>query len=246
MFQVISTEELTELNAQFEDRSPQDVLKWAFDTYGDNFAVVTSFQPTGIVTLHMLSEIAPKTPILTLDTGLLFTETYALMDDLESRLNLNLHRITAEFTVAQQATAHGDKLWEHDPDRCCDMRKTVPLKNALEGYSAWVTGLRRDQSSTRAYTPFVTWDSRNNMMKLCPFATWTEEMIWTYIHAYELPYNDLHDRGYPTIGCYPCTQAVLDGDDPRAGRWSNHNKTECGIHFVTIETSHKSEEENNE
>ena len=240
----LSAQRIETLQAKFEDSNPQAVLKWASDTYGDQFVVVTSFQPTGIVTVHMLSEIAPKTSVYTLDTGLLFDETYTLINQLEAQLKLKLTRITAELSVQQQAEKHGDELWKRDPDDCCNRRKTIPLRHALKGFSAWATGLRRDQSEKRANTPIISWDSRYNMIKLCPFATWTEAMIWTYIHAYELPYNDLHDKGYPTIGCYPCTKTVLDGEDPRSGRWSNHTKTECGIHFDTTHSTEKDQENN--
>jgi phosphoadenosine phosphosulfate reductase len=217
-----------------ESESPSEILRWATQEYGMALAVVTSFQPTGIVTLHMLQSIAPDTPILTLDTEFLFPETHALMDELTERFELNLKRIKPALSPAQQAAAHGDKLWERDPDQCCHIRKTVPLKQALRGYNAWVTGLRRDQSPQRAKTPIISWDNRNGLVKLCPFANWTEDMMWTYIHAHELPYNTLHDRGYPSIGCTHCTKAVAAGDDPRSGRWSNHQKTECGIHVALV------------
>jgi len=220
------------LNTEFETTYPQAALQWAAETYGDKLAVVTSFQPTGIVTLHMLSEIAPKTPVLTLDTGLLFPETYAVMDELERRLNLNLIRVRPAQTVTQQAETEGANLWEREPDRCCNLRKTIPLKNALDRYEAWITGLRRDQSAGRSGIPIVSWDAKYNNVKLSPLAKWTEEMVWTYIHAHELPYNTLHDQNYPSIGCYPCTQpAAPDALDKRAGRWSGHEKTECGIHI---------------
>jgi phosphoadenosine phosphosulfate reductase len=228
------TIDLASLNNQFETAYPQDVLRWAAETYGDQLAVVTSFQPTGIVTLHMLSEVAPNTPVLTLDTGLLFPETYALMDNLESLFNLNLIRVRPALTVAQQTDVHGAELWTSNPDQCCNIRKTVPLDEALVGYEAWVTGLRRDQSEGRQNTPIISWDKKHQKVKLSPLATWTEEMIWTYIRAHELPYNELHDRNYPTIGCYPCTQPVApDVTDKRAGRWVGHGKTECGIHIAT-------------
>ena len=222
---------LESLNQTFEAAYPQDVLRWAVEAYGERLAVVTSFQPTGIVTLHMLSEIAPRTPVLTLDTGLLFPETYALMDELEARLSLNLTRIRPAQTVAQQADAYGTKLWARDPDLCCNLRKTAPLANALAGREAWVTGLRRDQSSGRRATPIVSWDAKYTNVKLSPLATWSEDMVWTYIQAHELPYNVLHDRGYPSIGCATCTlPAAPDAADKRAGRWVGHGKTECGIH----------------
>lgn len=230
----VAADDLTELSSHFETAYPQDILRWAAENFGDQLAVVTSFQPTGIVTLHMLSEIAPNTPVLTLDTGLLFPETYALMDELEERLKLNLIRIRPEQTVAEQDAAHGPKLWEREPDQCCNLRKTVPLANVLKDYSAWITGLRRDQSAGRSNTPIVSWDKKYNNVKLSPFATWTEDMMWTYIHAHGLPYNALHEQNYPSIGCYPCTQSVSpDAVDKRAGRWSKHEKTECGIHIAT-------------
>ncbi len=218
---------------RLESAPPQDILRWAAETYGDKLAVVTSFQPTGIVTLHMLSEIAPETTVLTLDTGLLFPETDSLIDRLEQRFNLRLVRVRPRQTVAQQAVSHGPALWEREPDLCCNLRKTIPLDQALRGYDAWIAGLRRDQSEGRATVPVVAWDKKYQKVKLCPFVTWTEEMIWTYIAAYELPYNPLHDRNYPSIGCYPCTRAIEPGtEDKRAGRWAKRSKTECGLHLA--------------
>ncbi len=223
---------LEQLNTTFETAYPQEILGWAAHTYGDGLAVVTSFQPTGIVTLHMLRSIAPDTPVLTLDTGLLFPETYALIDEVEKLLGLHVIRIRPAQTVDQQADTYGPNLWEHDPDCCCQLRKIAPLNEALKGYDAWVTGLRRDQYAGRRETPIVSWDDKRQMVKLSPLATWTEAMVWTYIQAHELPHNRLHDQGYPSIGCYPCTQAVAPGsEDRRAGRWAGHAKTECGIHI---------------
>jgi phosphoadenosine phosphosulfate reductase len=230
------------LNAAFETASPQDILRWTAETYGDKLVVVTSFQPTGIVTLHMLSQIAPQTQVLTLDTGLLFPETHRLMDTLEQQLNLRLIHIRPPETVEQQAVNYGANLWEREPDRCCNLRKTVPLGQALAGYRAWITGLRRDQSSRRRATPIVSWDTKYHIVKLSPLATWTDEMVWTYIRAHDLPYNPLHDQHYPSIGCFPCTQPVaLNVSDKRAGRWAQHDKTECGIHLSTpLQGEHQS------
>lgn len=221
-------------SSQLESASPQEILRWATETYGDKLAIVTSFQITGIVTLHMLKDIAPHTPVLTLDTGYLFPETYDLMDTLEQQFNLNLIRVKPRQTPKQQSRDYGDRLWERNPDRCCHLRKTIPLRDALEGYEGWVTGLRRDQSESRANTPIVSIDKRTRLIKVAPFANWTEEMLWTYIHAYELPYNELHDKGYPSIGCWTCTKAIGEGDDARSGRWSNSSKTECGIHVELV------------
>jgi len=210
---------------------PEDILHWAENAYHERLAVVTSFQITGIVTLHMMRELGLKVDVLTVDTELLFPETYDLMNRLQDTLKFNLIPVKAELNVSQQAAKYGDTLWSRDPDSCCQMRKVVPLDKALVGYDAWITGLRRDQSKTRSTIQAISWDKRNEKVKISPLVDWTEEMVWTYIHAYDLPYNPLHDKGYPTIGCWPCTQAVSDGGDLRAGRWVGTAKTECGIHL---------------
>ena len=202
------------------------------EQFGERLTVVTSFQPTGIVTLHMLQEIAPDLTILTLDTGLLFPETLALTDQLETLWGLNLVRVRPRQSVAEQALEYGDALWATEADRCCNLRKTQPLDAALAPFDAWITGLRRDQSDGRRETPIVSWDDKRGKVKLSPFATWTEEMVWTYLHVHNLPYNTLHDQQYPSIGCQPCTRPIAEGEDKRSGRWFGQAKTECGIHFA--------------
>lgn len=230
---VFTEQEIAHLQHDFEAASPNSVLRWAAHTFGSRLAVVSSFQPTGIVTAHMLSQIAPQTVFITLDTGLLFPETYRLMDELESSLHLNLIRVRPASHILAQDNAPGKPLWERNPDECCYARKVAPLNAALQGFDAWITGLRRDQSAQRASTPVIDFDpQRPGVVKLAPFATWDESMIWTYIHAHDLPYNELHDRGYPSIGCWPCTRPVKPGEDIRAGRWSNSTKTECGLHIA--------------
>lgn len=233
----LSEHELHQLQTAFEDTSPPEILQWAVANFGEKLAIVTSFQPTGIVTLHMLQHIAPRLTVITLDTELLFPETYNLIDEIENRFNLNLIRVKPQQTVAEQAQRFGEALWERQPNRCCHLRKVLPLRQALAPYHAWITGLRRDQSEGRSTVPIIDYDQPNDMIKLSPLATWTEDMVWAYIRSYHLPYNPLHDQGYPSIGCLPCTQAVLDGADKRSGRWVNQNKTECGIHLpLPIET----------
>ena len=228
---MLEQDAIHDISLQLEQAQPQEILEWAVETYNYSLVVVTSCQPTGIVTLHMMQEIAPDVSIVTLDTGLLFPETHALMDRLETRFGIEIQRVRPEQTVDEQARQHGDALWERDPDQCCYLRKVRPLRQALGGYDAWVTGLRRDQSPRRANTPIVSWDEQYQMVKLCPLATWTESMVWTYVKAHDLPYNALHDRGYTSIGCQACTRAVSTGNDTRAGRWSDRAKTECGIHY---------------
>lgn len=219
------------LNARFEKASPQEILTWAVEHFGDRLALVTSLQPTGIITLHMLQTIAPSLSTLILDTSLLFPETYSLIDDIETTFNKKLTRVRPGLSLEQQAAQYGDALWAQNPDLCCNLRKTIPLGDALAPFEAWITGIRRDQASTRRQTQIVSWDAKNGKVKLAPFATWTEEMIWTWIQAYELPYNRLHDQNYPSIGCVPCTRAVAPGEDIRSGRWTGTGKVECGIHM---------------
>jgi phosphoadenosine phosphosulfate reductase len=223
---------LNALNQQFERATPKTILRWAAQTYGDKLAIVTSLQPTGIVALHMLTELRDELDvfphILTVDTGLLFPETYALIDEVEARFGIEIKRVTPKQSVEQQNEAHGDSLWASNPDACCNLRKVVPLAQALDGYSAWVAGLRRDQPG-RGGTPLLSFDKKHKKMKLSPFANWNEETLNIYIQMYDLPVNPLHAQGYPTIGCVTCTQPVTNGDS-RAGRWVGHDKRECGIH----------------
>lgn len=223
----ISENEIQQLQADLENAYPQEILKWAHDYYGDKLVVITSFQTTGIVTLHMLRQISDNVQVMTLDTGLLFPETYQLIDDVEAALDISVQRIKPNLSLPTQAREHGSLLWETNPDKCCNLRKTIPLGESLQNYDGWVTGLRRDQSPSRANIPVLEWDEGYDMLKLMPFATWTDDMMWTYLKAHELPFNPLHERGYPSIGCYTCTLAGKG----RNGRWSNKTKTECGIHI---------------
>lgn len=231
-----SPAQLPALNNRFDNAHPRIILDWVLRHYDRRLAIVTSFQPTGIVTLHLLHEMIGSRglsmpDVLTLDTGHLFDESLALMDALEERLDLHLIRVRPALTVEEQAQMYGPALWERCPDLCCHLRKVEPLRQALNDYDAWLTGLRRDQSRTRQTTPVFGWEGQYDRLKVAPLVTWNEDMIWTYIHAHDLPYNPLHDRGFPSIGCAPCTQPVSSHNgDKRAGRWSNRPKTECGIH----------------
>ena len=223
---------LPSLNRRFAKLEPEDVLNWGLTTFGQQTAVATGFGPTGIILLHMISQIRPKAQVFYLQTDLFFPETLALRDELAERLNINFIEVHSELSLDQQSRQYGPELWKHNPDLCCQLRKINPMRKFLSGKKAWVTGLRRDQSSTRANIELVSWDSANHLLKLCPLALWTRKQVWDYIYTHNLPYNELHDRGYPSIGCQPCTKpAAIGSGDERAGRWSNLDKTECGIHF---------------
>ena len=221
----------TAANAILETYDLRRRLQWGLETYGDGLAFVTSFGPSGMVILDQLVQLKSDLRVITVDTGALFPETHALMDTTVKHypaITLDVHR--SALTPDEQAQKFGANLWDSDPDTCCFVRKVVPLANALAPYTAWITGIRRDQTTYRASTPFVRWDERHEMVKFAPIADWDERQIWDYIHAHKLPYNALHNRGYPSVGCTPCTRAIQPGEDLRAGRWDGKPKSECGIH----------------
>ena len=215
---MIAETDLPDIQNRFAHADAPALLAWAAQNL--RLVTVTSFQPTGIVILHLLQDIAPGLPVYTLDTGYLFPETYQLIDEIEARFRLKLTRVRPAPEVDDDPTS----------DQCCARRKVLPLRSAITGFEAWISGLRRDQSPGRAETPLIQWDARNGMVKLAPLALWRESDVWDYIHTHRLPYNPLHDQGYPSIGCWPCT-VPAQGQDSRAGRWPGSVKTECGLHL---------------
>ncbi len=222
---------IKELNTYLGGLNLDERLDWAVQTYGQGLAFVTSFGLSGIVLLDHLVRIQPDITLTTVDTGFLFDETHALMDAVRRHyptVEIDVHR--PELMPAQRVEQLAPRLWELDPDTCCFVRKIVPLAKALIKYTAWITGIRRDQSTGRAQTPFIRWDKRHEMIKLALLADWRKDEVWDYIRAHSLPYNALHDKSYPSIGCTHCTRPVKPGDDPRSGRWPGKKKTECGIH----------------
>lgn len=218
---------LSQLNRWFAHEPPEALLHWALETFESGVALGTGFGPSGIVLMHMVAQIRPETTIFYLDTGFLFAETYALRDRLEKRLGICLTRLHAGDPPAEPSACP----WHQDPDGCCYRRKVVPLQRFLATRDVWITGLRRDQSSGRAQTQLLEWSSANGVIKLNPLAYWPDAQVWGYIKEHEFPYNPLHDEGYPSLGCWPCTRPVQPGEAPRAGRWPGTNKTECGIHI---------------
>lgn len=238
--QKLSPELLDNLNAQFEVAGPDEVLLWAYHTFGSDMTLGTGFGPSGMFLIYRLWELGVEIPIFYLDTNLLFDETYELKDRIEERYDFEITRVTPELSVDEQAEKYGDELWNKNPNRCCYLRKVRPLRNYLSDKRAWVTGIRRSQSESRRDTQFVEWDPENNVVKINPLASWTGDEVWNYIRSKGLPYNPLHDEGYPSIGCIPCTQPA-DGktDDRRTGRWNGSDKTECGIHLPTQQKNGK-------
>lgn len=226
----MTIDDIQKVGSLLEGAYPEDVLEWAFDTFGDRVAMATGFGPSGVSLMHMLSRVQRDATVFYLDTDLLFPETHDLKRRLSDLLGIRIARIHSGLSLQDQGRKEGPNLWRTNPDRCCFLRKVRPLRQFLSTKDAWITGIRRDQSPTRHGIRVVEWDPAHELVKINPLATWTEAQIWQYIQLHDLPYNPLHDRGYPSVGCIPCTHPVEDGDDPRAGRWKGHEKLECGIH----------------
>jgi phosphoadenosine phosphosulfate reductase len=215
--------------AELEDASAEEALGWALETFHPQMYIACSFQKTSSVTVHMANSIDPGARFFYLDTDVLFPETYETKDRLEQRYGINFHRYSS-ITLQQQAGLYGDELWSRDPDSCCGIRKVEPMRSALAAVDLWVSGIRRSDSQTRARAPKFAWDRRFGLWKLNPLADWSEEQVWDYIREHDIPYNALHDQGYPSIGCTHCTRKPAAGEDARAGRWAGLSKTECGLH----------------
>ena len=218
-------------NEQFKSGRPEEVLAWAADRWGSWMALSCSFSgPTGMVLLDMVADIAPRTSVFYIDTGLLFGETYALVEQVQARYpRLNIRPARPRRSLAEQAASEGEALWERDPGHCCSLRKVQPLAEALAPFDAWIAGVRRDGAATRAQAQMVEWSRKYNLVKLNPLAFWTEREVWRYIHARSVPYNPLLDQGFRSIGCATCTRRPTT-DDPRSGRWAGFGKVECGLH----------------
>jgi phosphoadenosine phosphosulfate reductase len=229
-----SEAEIADLQACLETLDASARLRWASETFGSRAAIGTSFQGAGIVALHLASQARLDLPAFTLDTALLFPETLALKTEIESRFDIAIESVRPLLDLDAQARDFGPRLWETDPDLCCELRKVQPLREKLAALDCWITGVRREQSATRASVRVLEQTltpSGRTLWKLNPLADWSRDQVWEHIRKHDLPYNALHDRGYRSIGCAPCTRPGHSADaDERAGRWSGFGKTECGIH----------------
>jgi len=232
-FSSATTERLTAINKELAKGDTLEVIKWAYDTFSDELIYSCSFGAEAMVLLDMISDVKKDARVTFLDTHLHFPETYALIEKIRARYpDLRLTIKEPALSLAQQAAAHGEELWQSQPDLCCQIRKVAPMESVLKGAVAWMSGLRREQSATRADVQFVNRDDKFQSLKICPLIHWKAEEVWQYIRIFELPYNALHDQSYPSIGCAPCTRPVQEGEDERAGRWSQLGKTECGLHLA--------------
>jgi phosphoadenosine phosphosulfate reductase len=217
---------------RLEDASPQTIIRWAVRTFGSRFAITSSMADA--VLIDLVANAAPGTDVLFLDTGYHFEATLTMRDAVAAtyRGRINLRTIEPEQTVAEQDAEHGRDLFGTNPDRCCFLRKVLPLDRALAGYDAWGSGLRRDDSLARSRTQVVDWDRRNGMVKVNPLARWTQEDVDAYIERHDILTNPLLADGFASVGCFPCTRRTGTGEEARAGRWADSTKNECGIHVV--------------
>ncbi|SOC13119.1 phosphoadenylylsulfate reductase (thioredoxin) [Ureibacillus xyleni] len=208
-----------------------NVLKWAYEHYGDDVVYACSFGIEGIVLIDLIAKVKPDAKIVFLDTDVHFKETYETIEKVKANYpELKIELKKPALTLEEQAQQYGEELWKTNPNKCCEIRKLVPLKETLTGAKAWISGLRRDQSETRANVNFINQDHKFQSIKICPLIHWTWKDVWRYVSKHNLTYNPLHDSGYPSIGCSHCTKPAFTMEDLRSGRWSGSNKTECGLH----------------
>jgi phosphoadenosine phosphosulfate reductase len=220
--------------AELEELDAESLLTWAAREFGERLCLTCSWQKQSSVLVHMITSLGLKPAVVELDTHLFFRETYETRERLVARYGLELIRPRIP-TIAEQHRAEGPNLWERNPDRCCEMRKVEPLLAALDPFDAWISGIRRDQSPSRAQIRKVQWSDRYGVWKLHPLADWNEKRVWSYIVANEIPYNPLHDLGYRSIGCIPCTRPIRTDEEERAGRWAGSDKLECGLHLEAVD-----------
>jgi phosphoadenosine phosphosulfate reductase len=226
-------ERVEALSHLLDQAAPEETLLWAFEQFEERVTVATGFGAEGVALIDMAVKINPSVDVFFLDTGFLFPETYELRRRLEDRYQIEIRAFETDLTPEQQELRFGARLWSTDPDLCCRLRKLEPLKDALRGKDAWITAIRRDQTLERSTAAVVEWDYQWQLTKINPIVRWTKQQVWEYISRNDVPYNPLHDRGYPSLGCTHCTQPVLPGEPERAGRWAGHGKRECGLHGST-------------
>jgi phosphoadenosine phosphosulfate reductase len=224
--------QIAALQSAAESWTPQATLAWAFDTFGSCVAISSAFGAEGMVIIDLASRLRKDFRLFTIDTDFLFPETYSLMDRIEERYGITIEKVYSVLSPEEQARTHGGALWSRDPDLCCNLRKVEPLRRKLGELDAWITSIRRDQTSARAGARRIEWDAKFGLVKINPIVDWSAKQVWRYIHDHDVPYNELHNQDYPSIGCTHCTRAVRPGEDGRAGRWPGFAKTECGLHLI--------------
>lgn len=231
-----SHDELERLSRDFEYSKPQEILRWALETYCDKLTMATAFGAEGCVLIDMLAKLRDETSItpdiFNLETGYQFAETLALRENLIAKYDLPIRFVASRESVEEMEARYGGPIYGIDPNLCCHNRKVVPLQDALGGFSAWITAIRRDQTPERQAAPIIGPDLKfPHLVKVNPLANWSKTQVWDYVREHDVPTNPLHAQGFPSIGCWPCTRAVVEGEDDRSGRWAGTDKRECGLHL---------------
>ncbi len=235
--------DISHLNERFEQTPTEEILQWAWETFGPKVAVSSSFQTQSVPLLHLVSRVCPELPVIFLDTGFHFPETLTFRDELQARLGLNIKVIRPVIEKHELIARYGQGLYRRDPDLCCYINKVEPMERAISGFTAWISGVRRDQTAARQALSVLAPQAKG-LLKIHPMLTWSKKEVWAYIDQYQLPSHPLFTKGYMSVGCAPCTRPVFAGQDERAGRWAGKTKTECGLH-VTLprkESEHVSQE----
>jgi len=232
----MTAEEIAAASARLAAASPQDVLRWAADRFHPRLLMATAFGAEGCCIIHMLAEINPAVRVINIDTGYQFPESLELRERIKDRYGIEVEYVRPEMSVAEYEKEHGGPLYNLFPDQCCLDRKIRPLQEAMARLDplAWISAIRKDQTADRGQADVVQWDAKFDVVKVNPLLNWTKKDVWAFIVKHDVPYNPLHDRNYPSIGCWPCTRAVQPGEDDRAGRWAGKVKKECGLHVIEV------------
>ena len=230
----VTDDEIAAANELLANAPPQEVLRWAVKRFHPRLLMATAFGAEGCCLIDMLAKIEPGVAFINLDTGYQFPETLAVRERVREKYGIAVELVRPEVPVGEYERRNGRPVHQTDPNRCCHDRKIVPLKAALARHAplAWVSAIRKDQTADRGVAGVVQWDRKFGLVKVNPLLNWTKKEVWGYVVRNEVPYNELHDRGYPSVGCWPCTRAVGEGEDERAGRWAGTAKKECGLHVV--------------
>jgi phosphoadenosine phosphosulfate reductase len=229
---VLTPAEIAAACAKLEGQAPEAILKWAVAHFFPRLTMGTAFGPEGNCIIHMLADIEPRVRIFNLETGYQFPETLEVRERIKRRYGIEVEFILPEMTVPEYEAEHGGPLYVIRPDQCCYDRKIEPLRRAIVGYDAWISAIRKEQTVDRAKASVVEWDAKFELVKINPLLGWTKKDVWNFVLKHDIPYNPLHDRGYPSVGCWPCTASVGEGEDDRSGRWRGTGKKECGLHVV--------------
>jgi phosphoadenosine phosphosulfate reductase len=229
-----SDDDIAAANDLLRTASPQEILRWSVKNFHPKLLMATAFGAEGCCIIHMLAEIEPTVTFINLDTGYQFPETLELREKILLKYGIAVEMVQPELTVPEYEKLHGGPVYTTDTNQCCGDRKIKPLKDALARHApkAWISAIRKDQTADRGVADVVQWDKKFQLVKVNPLLNWTKKEVWAFIVKNNVPYNDLHDRGYPSIGCWPCTRAVGVGEGERSGRWAGTAKKECGLHVI--------------